>query len=93
MLLPADPDRANLIFSFTDLGETSLYCLVDRIDPDSGILFHVPVGQAGDQFVILLGGGHDSTRLEIDDNGFGTLGSAIDADVKHTKQNPAIERA
>jgi hypothetical protein len=41
----------------------------------------------------LLGGRHDSTRLEIDDNGFGALSSAIDADVEHTKQNPAIERA
>ena len=48
MLLSTDSDGADLVFSFADLGETSLNRLVDRVDPNPWILLHVPSGQAGD---------------------------------------------
>ena len=54
MLLSADSDGSDLVFSFADLGETSLNRLVHRVDPNPGILLHVPIGQTGDQSVILL---------------------------------------
>ena len=91
MLLPADSDRTDLIFSFADLGQTSLDRLVHRIDPDPGILLHVPVGQTGNQAMILLRSRQDSTRLEIDDDGFRALGTIIDADVEHTNKETAIK--
>ena len=72
------------MLSLPELAETSLNGLVYRIDPDPGILLHVPVRQARDQFVILLRGGHYSARLEINDDGFCALSTAIDADVEHT---------
>jgi len=91
MLLSTDSYGADLVFSFADLGETSLNRLVDRVDPNPRILLHVPSGQAGDQFVILLRGRQNSARLEVDDDGFGALGTAIDANVEHTKQEIATD--
>ena len=54
VLLSTHADRSDLVLSFAELEETSLNGLVHRIDPNSGILLHVPIGQARDQSVILL---------------------------------------
>ena len=91
MLLSADSDGADLVLSFADLGETSLNRLVHRVDPDPGVLLHVPIGQTRDQVVILLRGCQNSTRLQIDDNGFCALRTAIDANVEHTNEETAIK--
>src|SRR6201999_1951705 len=71
VLLSADANGADLVFSFTECGETSLNGLVHRFDPNPGILFHVSVGQTRNQIVVLLRTGQDSTCLEVDDDGFG----------------------
>ena len=92
MLLSTDSNGTDLIFSFANLGQAGLDRLVHCIDPDPGILLHVPVGQTGDQAIILLESRQDSTRLEIDDDGFRTLGTTIDADVEHTKKKTAIKQ-
>ena len=84
MLLSTDSDGADLVFSFADLGETSLNRLVHRVDPDPGVLLHVPIGQTRDQGVILLRSRQSSARLEVDDDGFCALRAAIDTDVEHT---------
>src|ERR1700722_2539262 len=93
MLLTARSDGANLVFSFTDLLETSLNRLVNRVDPGSGILFHMPIGQPGDQIVILLRCRQNSTCLEITDDGRSALRAAIDADVKHRNEETATNQA
>jgi len=93
MLLTAHSDGADLVFSFTDLLETSLNRLVHRVDPGSGILLHVPIGQTGDQIVILLGSRQNSTCLEINDDGLSALRAAIDADVEHTNEETATNQA
>ena len=91
MLLSTDSDGADLVFSFTDLLETSLNRLVNRVDPGSGILLHVPIGQTGDQIVILLRSRQNSTCLEINDDGLSALRAAIYADVEHTNEETAID--
>ena len=92
MLLSAGADGADFVFSVADLFETILDCLIHGIDPDGRILLHMPIRQAGDQFVVLLRGRQYSTGLKIDDDGFSALRAAINTDVEHTDYETATDQ-
>src|ERR1700751_4509758 len=83
MLLPADSDRAHLGFARPDLLETFQDGGVGRIDPFIRLLFHMARRKIRNEIVGLLSRRENFTGFEIENDRFGALGSAIDAEIKH----------
>src|ERR1700704_1209327 len=83
MLLPADSDGAHLGFARTDLLQTFQDGRLGRIDPFVRVLFHMARRKIWDEIVGLLSRRENLTGFEIQDDRFGALGSAIDAEIEH----------
>src|ERR1700730_111887 len=93
MLLPADSDGAHLGFARTDLLEAFQDGRLGRIDPFVRLLFHMARRKIGNEIVGLLSRRENFTGFEIEDDRFGALGSAIDAEIKHRVPKTATDRS
>ena len=92
MLLTTDTDPPDLLFSVPDLGEAIFDSLINRVDPNMRVLFHVAIRQSRNQAVVLVGAGNTFAQLQVNYDRLGTLGSAVDTDVEHGVLNSATCR-
>ena len=79
MLLSTDTDTDDLGAAASEFLEDLLDRSLDGRDPDCGILLHGTLTLCLHETVRLLGTGKDLSRLEIECDGLGALGSAVDA--------------
>ncbi len=83
VLLAADPDGFDLAPPFAHLFETLGDGFSSGVEPDFRILFDMPGRQALDRAVGPLRERDHFPGLDIEDQGLGALGSAIDSETKH----------
>jgi hypothetical protein len=83
VLLAADPDASDFFATSAEflknLGDGALH----GCKPEGGILFHGTLFFGLNKSVGLLGGCQDVAGTEIQGDGFGALGAAIDAESNH----------
>ena len=83
VLLPADADREDFLLARAELAEDFGDGGADGVEPDLRVLLHVPRRQSLDEAVRLRGAGEGLAGLEVEREGFGALGAAVDAEGDH----------
>jgi hypothetical protein len=83
MLLRTYPDRFDLLAAVTDFFEAFCHRRLRRINPSRRVLFNVACGQSFNRAISGLGERENFALIDVEHEGLGALGAAIDSETKH----------